>query len=175
VSLRRKVVRVRSLSWAQQRMALEALLWLGLLRVAVLVLPFRRTAALLRLSPTPATDETTDVSGLNANRHDPPVRSSNDGHQQSENVAENIGWAIRAVGARTPWTSTCLVQSLAGYMMLRRHKVTSVVYLGVAQDGEGDLEAHSWLRWGESLLTGASGYERYRPIAAYRATVGFNP
>lgn len=170
--LRRKVARARSLSWTQQRLLAEALAWLGVLRIALLVLPFRRTAALLRLSPTSVTEASTEASGLPLNGIHARKPGGNDGNVGRENdVAEGIGWAVRAVGARTPWLSTCLAQSLAGYAMLRRRQVPSVVYLGVAKDGEGDLSAHSWLRCGEGLLTGASGFERYRPIAAYRPAV----
>ena len=79
---------------------------------------------------------------------------------------------MQGAAARTPWLSTCLVQSLAGYVMLRRHDVPSVVYLGVAKDAGGELIAHSWLRCGDRLVTGGSSQHRYSVIAAYRPTAG---
>lgn len=84
--------------------------------------------------------------------------------------AERVGWAVRAVSARVPWTSTCLMQSLVGAVLLRRRGLGSTVHLGVARVGASDeLEAHSWLICGNQVLTGASGRERYAAVGAYAA------
>jgi hypothetical protein len=154
VSLGRDVIRARVLSAADRRLLIEAIGWLGLLRVAVLMLPYRRLASLLRLTQS-------DPSQVSV--------ASCAGHRAR---AEAIGWAVRAVAARTPWLSTCLVQSLAGYVMLRRHDVPSVVYLGVAKGAAGELIAHSWLQCGDRLVTGGASQHRYSVIAAYRPSAG---
>jgi len=150
VSLGRDVVRVRGLSSTERRLLIEAVGWLGLLRVAVLMLPYRRLASLLGLTQS-------DPSQVSL--------ASCAGHHAR---AEAIGWAVQGAAARTPWLSTCLVQSLAGYVMLRRNDVPSVVYLGVAKDAGGELIAHSWLRCGDRLVTGGASQHRYSVIAAYR-------
>jgi len=154
VSLGRDVVRARGLSPTERCLLVEAIGWLGLLRVAVLMLPFRRLASLLGLTQS----DPSEVSL--AFRADHQART------------EAIGWAVQGVAARTPWLSTCLVQSLAGYVMLRRHDVPSVVYLGVAKDAGGELIAHSWLQCGDRFVTGGGSQHRYSVIAAYRASAG---
>ena len=50
MSLGRDVIRARGLSPADRRLLIEAIGWLGLLRVAVLMLPYRRLASLLELT-----------------------------------------------------------------------------------------------------------------------------
>jgi hypothetical protein len=154
VSLGRDVVRARRLSPTDRRLLIAAIGWLGLLRVAAAMLPFRRLASLLGLTQSdPAEVSLASCAGHGAR-------------------AGAIGWAVQGVAARTPWLSTCLVQSLAGYMMLRRHDVPSVVYLGVAKDAGGDLIAHSWLQCGDHLVTGGGSQDRFSVIAAYRPSDG---
>jgi hypothetical protein len=154
VSLGRDVVRARRLSPTDRRLLVAAIGWLGLLRFAVLMLPFRRLASLLGLTQS----DPAEVSLASCADH--------------RARAEAIGWAVQGVAARTPWLSTCLVQSLAGYVMLRRHDVPSIVYLGVAKDAQGELIAHSWLRCGDRFVTGGVGRHRFSVIAAYRPSAG---
>lgn len=158
-SLRRDAARARSLSSAQRRLLIEAVLWLGLLRFATSVLPYRRVAALLRLAQSAACDI---APGPTAGRQ--PGRAYRE--------AGAIGWAVQGAAARTPWLSACLVQSLAGHVMLRRHGMPSVVHLGVAKDAAGEFSAHSWLRCGDRIVTGGGSLQRYSAIAAYRPATG---
>jgi Transglutaminase-like superfamily len=129
------------------------------------MLPYRRVASLLRLtqsadfSPASIADR-----GTGRGHRDADARGGRD--------AAAIGWAVQGAAARTPWPSTCLVQSLAGYVMLRRHGVPSVVYLGVAKDAAGEFIAHSWLRCGDRTVTGGGSQQRYSAIAAYRSAPG---
>lgn len=155
-SLSHDLARARGLSPAERRLLVEAVMWLGLVRVATAMLPYRRVASLLRLTQSAASEAS-------------PARDSD---ASGGSIAEAIGWAVQGVAARTPWPSTCLVQSLAGYVMLRRHGVPSVVYLGVAKDAAGEFSAHSWLRCGERIVTGGGSLQRYSAIAAYRPATG---
>lgn len=110
------------------------------------VLPFRRVAALRGLRPIRLARETT-------------------GPRVSVNV-ETVGWAVRAAGRRTPWTSTCLMQALAGAAMLRRRRVPCCVHLAVAPAGAG-YDAHAWLSVGDRILTGESQMRRYTEVGRY--------
>jgi hypothetical protein len=155
--LSREARRLRALAPARRRLLFEALGWLWLLRIATLALPFRRVAALLRLAATDGSDAPAGHGG-----------ASQGGAGQR---VEAVGWAIAATAARTPWLSSCLVQSLAGYLMLRRLGVPSEVYLGVWKDAAGEFTAHSWLRCGDRFVTGG-GKRRHAVIACYRAAAG---
>lgn len=151
--LSREARRLRALAPARRRLFFEALGWLCLLRIATLTLPFRRVAALLRLAVTDGPDA--------------PCHSGASQDEASQGV-EAVGWAIAATAARTPWLSSCLAQSLAGYLMLRRLGVPSEVYLGVGKNAAGEFTAHSWLRCGDRVVTGG-GERRHTVIARYRA------
>lgn len=155
---RRDASRFLSLSAAQRYLLIEATGWLWMLRIATLTLPYRRVASLLRLTPSGAED-------------DPPASPAGCVRGDADQRAAAARWAVQAAASRAPWLSTCLVQSLAGYAILRRRRVPSVVYLGVAKDAEGRLIAHSWLRCGDRIVTGG-GEGRYSVIACYRQAAG---
>jgi hypothetical protein len=71
----------------------------------------------------------------------------------------HIRQSIRRAGRYTPWESTCLVQSIAGKMMLKRRKIPSTLYLGIAKNEKEKkkLKAHAWLRSGNIILAGQKG------------------
>jgi len=76
--------------------------------------------------------------------------------------AAGVSWAIAAVSARLPWTSTCLMQAIAGQSMLRRRGIPATVRLGLARDeGTGRLLAHAWLVSGDAVLAGGDPDRRY--------------
>lgn len=129
-------------------MFFEALLLLGVMRAAILFVPFRKIAAMMGL-----------VQGAQPVEHE--VLSSS--------CTEGISWAIRAAAARTPWESACLVRALTGMAMLSRRRIKATLYLGVAKDESGaeTMKAHAWLSCGDNILVGAAGYEEYAVISAY--------
>jgi hypothetical protein len=132
---------------------LQAAAWLGTLRAAILVLPFRRITRLMGLAP-----------GENLGAADPALAER----------AARVGWAVRTVASRTPWQSACLAQALAGAILLRRHGLPGTIYLGVAKEAgaANALTAHAWLRCGDAILTGAAGRERFAVVAAFAWPAG---
>jgi hypothetical protein len=110
------------------------------------LLPFRRVAVLHGLTPDHMSSAVPDAG--------------------TAVDVEPFGWAVRAVSRRTPWTSTCLMQALAGATMLRRRGVPCTVHLGVASAGAG-YDAHAWLSVGDHVLTGQSGMEHYIEVGRY--------
>jgi len=138
--------RLRKRSLAEQKLLIEATLWLGLARCCVRTIPFRWTTRLFALAPGEGA-ATADGS--------------------SREFASRIGWAVRAAAARTPWGSRCLAQALAGSGMLRARRIPATMAMGVAKTEPAGLEAHAWLSCGGRILTGASGHERYRVVARF--------
>jgi hypothetical protein len=138
-------------SWQERGLLCEAVLLLGVMRAAILMLPFRRITALMGLAQgVVPTGATSDVSLCPA----------------------KIGWAVQAAAARTPWQSACLVQALTGMLMLSRRGINSTLYLGVAKDENNPetMAAHAWLRCGNIVLTGAGGVERYTALSSFSRT-----
>jgi hypothetical protein len=70
---------------------------------------------------------------------------------------ELIRNAIQRAGRVSPWRNRCLVSSLVGRCMLRRRKISSQLYLGVAKNPEGNTIAHAWLKVGEYEMVDRRG------------------
>ena len=133
---------------AERWWAIEAFAWLGVARLAVLTIPFRRLAASLGIRQT-SEDRQTDSKA--------PLLPE----------LLRVARIIRQVSNHTPWRSNCLAQALAGRGMLSRRGVASTLYFGVAKNEQGELEAHAWLRSGETTVTGATEIIRYAVVARF--------
>ena len=98
-----------------------------------------------------------------------PTSSRGDECGCREPESPAIGWAVRAVASRTPWTSTCLIQALAATQMLRRRGIAGTLTLGVmtSPDKNERIKAHAWLQQGAVFLTGEDGHQCYTPISSY--------
>ncbi|NOZ06700.1 MAG: lasso peptide biosynthesis B2 protein [Chloroflexi bacterium] len=140
-SLRRRLRTLRQLSWADRLLLAEALVMLGLARLAVVALPFRWIAARLDAA------------------HSPTARVD-------RSKARRVGVAIRRVARITPWRSKCLEQAVAGYWMLRRRDLPGVLHLGVAKEDEV-MEAHAWLHCGNQIITGGQDVQRFSVVARF--------
>lgn len=136
----------QQLRWAERWLLLEATVWLALARLALLFVPFRKIAPQLGQSQKETTAATTPYN---------------------EERAEQIGWAVRAIARRTPWESACLAQAISAKMMLRRRRITSTLYLGLAKGNAQKMEAHAWLRCGAEIITGKAGHERFSVISFF--------
>lgn len=138
-----------ALSGSEKLLVAEAGIGLLCSAIAVKVLPFRHTIRIIGLSDGSAP---TDVT-----------------HGQLA-AAERVGWAVRGVAARTPWTNTCLMQATAGAALLRRRRIPAELRLGVVKDAavpEG-LTAHAWLTCGGLVLTGEEpNLDRYAVVGLY--------
>ena len=124
---------------------MEAFLLLGLARMAILVVPFRRIAVLLGQA----------------------MAESPLGVSDGKSLAGRVSWAVQTAGRHTPWESKCLAQAVAAKVMLKRRAVSSTLYLGLAKDEEQKLEAHAWLRYGRMILTGGPHHERFTVVATF--------
>jgi hypothetical protein len=133
--------RLRRLASRDGALAAEAVAWLALARVAVVVLPFRVLSRRLglRKGETPTTVAASPVSS-------------------------RVGWAVAAAARRTPWRSKCLEQAIAAKAMLRRRGIESTLYLGVVRE---PVAAHAWLRVGELNVTGGQDVSRYAVVASF--------
>jgi hypothetical protein len=125
-----------ALDWTDRLMLLEALLYLGLSRAALLTIPFRQISRRLGKQFPPE-------AVLPPGEPAPPV-------------ALRVSWAIDVMSRRTPWESACLAQAMAGKFMLRRRGIPSRLSLGMKKDTGGQLSAHAWLQVGDAVLLGAS-------------------
>ncbi|MFC1835142.1 lasso peptide biosynthesis B2 protein [Thermodesulfobacteriota bacterium] len=134
------------LSSLDRRLLLEATIVNGLVRLALLALPFRFILRILgRLM-----EQTTDTVN----------------HGHSETV-ERVCWAVRIAGRHAPWKSTCLIEALSAKLMLRHRGAPSTLYFGVARDENQEICYHAWLRSGAGVVVGGPMDKSYSVLAAF--------
>jgi hypothetical protein len=88
----------------------------------------------------------------------------------SPQTSDRVAWAVAAVARRLPGT-TCLVQSLAAYALLRRRGHSPELHIGVRGRG-GDtampLDAHAWVECEGRVVAGElddlAEYGRLDPV-----------
>lgn len=136
----------------EQRLALTAIAWLALTRVALRAVSFNRVHALVA-GPDIAPVRTTEARGDDWPR---AVRRA----------------LLRA--SRSLPGCTCLVQSLVAERLLRRGGHAARLSIGVADTaptGEArvTLDAHAWVESGGVLVTGDDPHGRYRVLATFGA------
>lgn len=129
---------------------IEAWFLLGLMKVLIKTVSFKRLTRSLRQSSTDV-----ELSTLNDDQAAVAVQ-----------VSEIIGRAAN----NTPWESACLVQSLTAHRMLKKRGIPGVFYLGVMKDkgNDKDVRGHAWSQCDETIITGAKGHEDYTVVSVYR-------
>jgi hypothetical protein len=146
--LRQIPAKWRRRTWIERRLLIEAAALLGVARVLVRWVPFRRLAP-----------------GLGQHMQESPATVPD----QAMELARLVGQAVRSAAANTPWQSVCLPQAMVGQWMLQRRNIPATLYLGVRRDAATPKKfaAHAWLRCGGEILTGAAGREQYTVVGTY--------
>lgn len=125
---------------------------LGLLRAAILLLPFRWISRTLGLMPTELTQDPLGTQ-------DPRI--------------DQVAWAINAASVRTPWQNTCLTRALCGAAMLGKRGIPSTLYLGVAKEKAigTPTRAHAWLDCGGRTILGKDELGQFTPLSAFHKKI----
>jgi hypothetical protein len=79
-------------------------------------------------------------------------------------VAKRVAWAVSAAARHSVVKFVCFPQTLAGYTMLRWRGVKSTMVYGVARSSEGELKAHTWLTFGDGIVTGFDEAHEYTAV-----------
>jgi hypothetical protein len=124
----------------QRVLLLEAALFLGLARLALLALPFGRIAPWLQRSPDSGAGDTATVLA--------------------------VGQAVAIAARNVPWNAVCLPQAMAAKAMLARRGQGSALHLGAARAGDG-LTAPAWLVAGGEVVVGEAGIAEVAPLARF--------
>lgn len=134
------------LSWLDHLLLLEATIWLGIARMAILIAPFRLLARHCgrQMMEVPAVEEL-----------------------EHKYLLQQVSWAVAVMSRYLPWESKCLAQALAAKMMLNYRGIPSTLYLGLAKDRGKQLKAHAWLRSGTFFLTGSRGKNQFTVVSTF--------
>jgi hypothetical protein len=132
--------RFMQLDGADKWLFLHATVWLGMARIMLIVMPFRRLSA--RLSS----------------------KSDSTQPEPDQELLQRISYAVSAAANNVPWRSDCFPQTIAARMLLKRHGLASTIHFGVERVGDDELTGHAWLTCGETVVTGGSELNRYAEI-----------
>ena len=81
--------------------------------------------------------------------------------------AEKVRQTIETMSWRLPRETKCLIQAIAAQFMLKRRRINSTLYLGVALSKKKGMKAHAWVRCGGITLTGAKAMAHYTQVASF--------
>ena len=109
------------LSYPEKKMLMEAIFFLYLAKLVLLLFPFKRCLIFFRKQK----DTTQPLD---------------------QNTLEQIKIAVARTNRVTFWKNRCLVQSMAARWMLQRRKIPSRLSLGLSFDENNKLIAHAWIR-----------------------------
>lgn len=137
------------LSFREKRLFLEAYVTVGIMRAAILIVPFKRLTRSLKHQQSEM-----EIAALD---------------NEELQTALSVGKAISRASAHTLWESSCLAQSFAAQRMLEKRGIPGVFYLGVAKNAgdKEDMKAHSWSRCGDMIITGGEGHENFTVLSIF--------
>jgi hypothetical protein len=122
----------------------------GLMRLALLALPFRRIAPWL-------------------GQHHANMTMTLLLTEEQENLSRRMGTVIRTLSKYTPWESKCLVQAMLARIVLGYYGIPHVIYLGVNQSGpqENPMNAHAWVSAGRCFVTGGNSFQQFGVVSSF--------
>jgi hypothetical protein len=154
-TLKRKFRTFTSQPWSARLLFFEVYLRLGFARASVLTLPFKR---LSRRWGVP------QLEGLRTPHPEADQR-----------FLRQLIWAVRTARRYTPWDSNCLAQAIAAKQVLRRRGYAGTLYMGVKtaqKSGKGEMEAHAWLRCGDTWICGVRESRGFTVVATFADVAG---
>ena len=150
-TLSRLVAKWRSwwqLSSLERRLFLPTWGLLGVARLSIAMVPFRRLVACLG---TPLGTQTLNTLPTAA---------------QAARAVQ-IGRAIRLTARYTPWASLCQVQAIVARFWLGLFGIPYVVNYGLRRNEQGELHAHAWVCVGPVFVTGGDGYAAFTVVGSF--------
>jgi len=124
----------------RRALLVEALSWLLLARLSLIIIPFRHVGRYLGTFVR-ASDRRV-------------VEGQSDRSWTETQLAAEIGWAVTRAARYAPFRAVCLPQAMAARFMLKRRGVESVLHLGVRKGIDKPFEAHAWLDAAGVQVTG---------------------
>ncbi|MCF4009291.1 lasso peptide biosynthesis B2 protein [Rheinheimera sp. UJ63] len=120
---------------------------LGLSRVIVLLLPFRKLAPLLGCRAD------APVLPLVAPQHLQRLR--------------NLKQLIAITSHYCPWKANCFAQAITAKVWLSWWGLPYTLFFGVARDPAQQLKAHAWLIAGPVVVCGGNSFAQFTVVASY--------
>jgi len=137
------------LSMQEKGLFLEAYYTLGITRMSIIWIPFKKLTRNFLQQRNP--------SSL------PSLKPTD------KMMALYIKQAIKQAISYTPWESSCLAQSLTAQKMLKKRGISGVIYIGVTKDKyeHKKLQAHAWVQTGEYVITGEKEFKFFAIVSVF--------
>ncbi len=141
----RRLRSLLALAPAERGLALRAVAWLGVFRVAIHLVSFPRLRRWVEARPHGGT-------------------SAEPAHAAPLAVRRALSRAERSVPG-----ATCLAQALTAELLLRELGAPAVLRLGVSTEPVAGraLDAHAWVESDGMVVVGDADFERYSPLASF--------
>lgn len=139
----RQVKKFLRLSPADRWLLVKSIFWLGVVVLGLRAVSFQTLRRILaKVAQWPARQD-----------------------QAGQPGAERLVRAVRAASRYVP-AATCLSQALVTHLFLTRQGYPVRLYIGVAKDEAGQLQAHAWLESQGRIIIGAlEGLSRFIPLS----------
>lgn len=135
------------ISWKQKILSILIFLLLGVMRIVILVIPFRYYVKIL-LQP----NEKYNCS-MTAKQF---------------SYAQEFGRLTAIMAKFTPWESKCLSQGLTVRLLLRFWCISSIFYLGVGKDEAQQFLAHAWINCNNvTIIGGQDSFNKFKIISQF--------
>jgi len=134
--------------WSDKWLFFRAYWLLGVARLAILTLAFKRLA------------------GYFGEHHAETPRELTESQLET---TKRVSWAVQRASRFTPWKSNCFPQAITAQYLLRRQGIPSTLYLGCLVDDADTMKAHAWVRSGPRIVTGRAGHKQYGVVATFAA------
>jgi len=144
-----KVKKFFKLPIQEQFLFFEAYGTLGLMRLAILTISFKKLTSSLQ--------------------HYTKKYELREVDESQKKMAYTIGKAIERAALHTPWESACLAQAFTAQKMLQKRGIPGVFYLGIAKSNECEekMKAHAWSQCGNTIITGARGHKAFTVLSVF--------
>lgn len=129
----------------RRALLLEALFWLGLARLALRFLSFRRIVWFLKR----------------------PYKQRKLAAIERVQVRQDVSWAVRQTAPYLPGETVCFPSGLAAQAMLRRRGIDAALYYGAATLPNRGLTTHVWVKDGLEGVVGHQVASKYHVLARY--------
>lgn len=122
----------------------------GLIRVTILLLPFKVYSKYLGF-------------------HHKNITFSTLASIEETRISKRIGQIVEVTSNYTPWQSQCLVQAIMAKTLFSFYNIDYVIHLGAKTTNEPKepIKAHAWTIVGCNVVTGKAGHKTYGILSTY--------
>ena len=121
---------------------------LGLARLLILLVPFRRLAP--RLGQLAGNTLVIPLAN--------PAQIAR---------ARAISRLVQTTARYCPWTANCFPQAMVAHVWLLAQRLPHALYFGVNRTDSGELEAHAWVNCGPIAVTGGHSFHRFTVVGTF--------